>query len=140
MTAMPYLPVASKPSFELALENAVALSWNELMPTSTNGIINVEYHTSPEHQLEYLKVWKSSERGYWSLICEYWKLFRWSHVPGISFGKGYGPGVFSRRLEDVMQRENDFDKASQQDSLIQINPHTASERNAADNRKEALVG
>lgn len=140
MTAMPYLPVVSKPSFDFALESAVSLSWNELMPASPNGIINVEYHSNPGHLLEYLKVWKSSERGYWSLICEYWKTSPWSHAPGISFGKGYGPGEFSRRLEDVMTRENDFDKSSQQDSLIQINSDTVSERNTAANRKEALAG
>lgn len=139
MTAMPYLPGVSRPSLELALENAVSLSWNELMPASPNGMINVEYHSSPQHLLEYLKVWKSSERGYWSLICEYWKTSPWSHAPGISFGKGYGPGDFSRRLEDVMNRENDFDKASQDDTLIQINTDTVSERHAAVNRKETSV-
>jgi hypothetical protein len=38
-----------------------------------------------------------------------------------------------------MNRENDFDKSSQDDSLIQINTDTVSERNAAVNRKETSV-
>jgi hypothetical protein len=140
MTAMPYLPMAAKPSFDLALKNAVVLSWNELMPTTTSGMINVEYHNSPEHLMEYLKVWASSDRGYWTMICEYWKCSLWSHIPGISFGKGYSPGDFSRRLEDLMQHENDFDKAAQLDSLIQISPPTANERSVSESQTEALVG
>jgi hypothetical protein len=140
MTAMPYLPTAAKPSLELALENAVVLSWGELMPTATSGMINVEFHNSPENLMEYLKVWASSDRGYWTMICEYWKCSLWSHVPGISFGKGYGPGDFSRRLENVMQHENDFDKAVQFDTLIQIGPPTANERSVSEGQMEAPVG
>jgi hypothetical protein len=139
MTAMPYLPMVAKPSLELALEDAVVLSWNELMPTATSGVINIEYHTSPEYLMEYLKVWASSDRGYWTMICEYWKCSLWSHIPGISFGKGYGPGDFSRRLENVMQHENDFDMASQQDRLIQVSSPKPNEHSTAEHRTQALV-
>jgi hypothetical protein len=38
-----------------------------------------------------------------------------------------------------MNRENDFDKASQDDTLIQINTDTVSQRCAAVNRKETSV-
>lgn len=140
MTAMPYLPMTVKPSLEVALKDSVVLSWNELMPSTPNGVINVEYHTGPEHLLEYLKVWASSERGYWTMICEYWKSSIWSNAPGMSFGKGYGPGGFSKKLENVMQHENDFDKGHQQDTLIQISSPNLTERNAAENRKETLIG
>ena len=140
MTAMPYLPMTVKPSLEVALKDSVVLNWNELMPSTPNGVINVEYHTSPEHLLEYLKVWASCERGYWTMICEYWKSSIWSNPPGISFGKGYGPGDFSKRLENLMQHENDFDRASQHDTLIQISSPNLTERNAAENRKETLIG
>jgi hypothetical protein len=139
MAVMPHLPITGKPSLEQSLENAVVLSWNELMPAAISGIIHVEYHLGAEHSLEYLKVWASSERGHWSLICEFWKCSLWSHIPGISFGKGYGPGAFSLRLEAVMNHADYLDKAPQQDGSILIYPPTAVESQAAETSMEALV-
>lgn len=138
MTAT-YLPTLGKPPLKTALEDAVVLSWNELMPASPNGVVNVEYHTGPDHLLEYLKVWASRERGYWNLICEYWKGSLWSHLPGLSLEAGYQPGDFSRRLEDLMQHEDTFDKTQQLDASVRIYPPTEDERTAAENRTEALI-
>jgi len=140
MTAAPHFPVVVKPSLEAALEDAVVLSWNELMSTSINGVVNVEYHTGPGHLLEYLKVWGSRERGYWSLICEYWKCSLWSHLPGISLEKGYQPGNFSRRLEDLMQREDTFNKSQLRNGSVRIYSPTENERTAAESRTETLIG
>lgn len=128
------------PSLDRAIENAVILSWDELMPKAISGIIHVEYHTGPDRLLEYLKVWASTERGYWNLVCEYWKCSLWSHVPGLSFGKGNHPGDFSRRLESVMQHEDDFTKLPQQDGLIQIYPPAERERLAAVDSKIGALG
>lgn len=137
---MNLLPVAVKPPLVLALENAVVANWNELMPVASVGVINVEYHAGPESLLEYVKVWASSERGYWSLICEYWKGSLWNHIPGISFGKGYRAGNFSLRLEGIVQHQNDFGSAPQRDGSIRIYPPTETEREAAENRTEAFLG
>jgi hypothetical protein len=120
----------ARPSLDRVIESAVVVSWNELMPEAIPGIIHVEYHTA-EGLLEYLKVWSSTERGHWNLICEYWNCSLWSHVPGLTFGKIYRPGDFSRRLESVMQHGDDFAKLPQQDGLIQIYPPTEDERLAA---------
>jgi len=119
------------PSLDHVVEDAVVLGWSELMPPTTSGVIHVEYHTGPERLLEYLKAWTSTERGYWSLICEYWKCSLWPHVPGLSFGKSFQPGDFSRSLESVMQHEDDFAKLPQQDGSIYIQAPTAGERLAA---------
>lgn len=132
MAAITHLRMAAKPSLDQSLEDAVALSWNELMPTGISGVIQVEYHLGTEHLLEYLKVWASIKRGHWSLICEYWKCSLWSHTPGISFGKGYGPGAFSLRLEDVMQHEERFDNTPRPDGSILIYPPTAIQSKAAE--------
>lgn len=131
MEAISHPGTIARPSLDRVIENAVILSWDELMPKAIPGIIQVEYHTGPEGRLEYLKVWASTERGYWNLVCEYWKCSLWSHVPGMTFGTIYRPGDFSRRLESVMQHEDDFAKLPQQDGLIQIYPPTERERRAA---------
>lgn len=132
MIAIPNLPTAAL-GLDRALENAVILGWNELMPTATAGVIHIDYHTGPERSLEYLKLWASSEWGYWNLVCEYWARSLWSHVPGLSFGKGYGAGNFSHRLESVMQHEAAFAKLPHQDGSIQVYPPTESEQTAAGN-------
>lgn len=131
MDAISYPRTIARSSLDCAIENAVVLSWNELMPAGATGIVHVEYHTGPESLLEYLKVWASTERGYWNLVCEYWNCSLWSHIPGFSFGKSHHPGAFSRRLESVMQHEDEFAKLPQRDGLIQIYPPTARERLAA---------
>src|SRR5512146_1990085 len=140
MDTISYPRTIARSSLDRAIENAVVLSWNELMPTATTGIVQVEYHTGPERLLEYLKVWASTERGHWNLVCEYWKCSFWSHVPGLTFGKIYRPGDFSRRLESMMQHEDDFAKLPQQDGLIQIYPPTARERLAAIDSKIGALG
>ena len=140
MEPISYPRAIARPSLDRVIENAVVLSWNELIPTATTGIIHVEYHTGPERLLECLKVLASTERGYWNLVCEYWKSSLWPHVPGITFGKIYRPGDFSRKLEDIMQREGDFAKLPQQDGLIQIYPPTERERLAAADSMTGIVG
>jgi hypothetical protein len=140
METISYPRSIARPSLDSVIENAVVLGWNELMPPATPGVIQVEYHTGPERLLEYLKVWASTERGYWSLVCEYWKCSLWSHVPGLSFGKSYQPGDFSRRLESVMQHENDFAKLPQQDGSIYIRAPTEGERLAAADSMPRVVG
>lgn len=132
MNAIPNLQTAATLRLDRALENAVVLGWNELMPTATAGVIHVEYHTGPDHSLEYVKIWASSERGHWNLVCEYWTCSLWSHVPGLSFGKGYCSGDFSHRLESVMQHEAAFAKLPHQDGSIQVYPPTESERTMAE--------
>jgi hypothetical protein len=139
MPVMPDLPVIVNPSLEQSLENTVILSWNELMPTAVSGVIQVEYHLGPEHLLEYLKVWASSKRGQWNLICEYWKSSLWSNMPCISFGAGYGPGAFSSRLEHVMQHEHQLARAPQYDRSILIYAPTAIESKAAEASMEESV-
>jgi len=131
MEAISYPPAIARPSLDRVIENAVVLSWSELMPKATRGIIHVEYHSGPERLLEYLKVWSSTERGYWNLVCEYWKCSLWSHVPGLTFGKSCQPGDFSRSLESVMRHENDFERLPQEDGLIQIYPPTTEDKRLA---------
>lgn len=132
MTEIAFTPGAGTIRLDRTLESAVILGWNELMPKAATGVIDIQYHTGPERSLEYLKVWAASERGYWKLVCEYWTCSLWSHVPGLSFGKGYHSGDFFDRLVDVMQHETAFAKLPSQDGSILVRPPTESERTAAE--------
>jgi hypothetical protein len=116
-----------------ALECAVVLSWNELMPDTSSGLVRMEYHTGADGLLEYLKVWAFRIRGYGKLVCEYWVRPIWSHRPGIVFGEGYRSGAFSHRLESVIQHETAFAVQPHVDRSFQIYPPTQEERMAAEN-------
>jgi hypothetical protein len=41
---------------DVLLSNAVVLSWSDLMPELTSGLIHVEYHVEPMGSVEYTKV------------------------------------------------------------------------------------
>jgi hypothetical protein len=114
------------------LECAVVLSWDELMPDSTSGLIHIEYRTGPDSSLDYLKVWSSTITGHWNLVCEYWIRPLWSHAIGLSFGKGYNSADFAHILELVVRHESAFSKLPDRDGLIQIYSPTSDERMEAE--------
>jgi hypothetical protein len=71
------------------LDNAVILSWKDLLRPSQRGFIQVEY--VPGIHFSYLKIWQLTGKGEWSLVCEH----RLSHCAtvatkdGTSFSNGY---------------------------------------------------
>ncbi len=88
------------------LESAVVLSWDELMPNSTAGLIHIEYQSGADGSLEFLKIWASTIWGQWKLICEFWMRPLWSHATGVRFGGDYHSIDFARTLELVVGNEN----------------------------------
>src|SRR5271167_2322539 len=52
------------------LESAVALNWKDLIRGAKAGLIHIEYHIGVERSIDYLRVWSSTVRGYWSLVCQ----------------------------------------------------------------------
>src|SRR5256885_8095990 len=61
-----------KITIDRMLECAVALNWNSLTRGDEDPAMQVEYRTGSSHALQYLKLWSSTKRGVWKLICEYW--------------------------------------------------------------------
>lgn len=114
-----------------ALSYAVVQSWDELMPDSASGLIQIEYQTGDDGSIEFLKVWASTIRGYWKLVCEFWMRPLWSHAIGLRFSNDYHCAEFARTLEAVMGHEDAFSKLPAQHGLIQIYPPTQQERNEA---------
>lgn len=107
---------------ECALKNAVVKSWDELMPDSKSGLIHIEYETGRDGSLDFLTIWTSTVRGYWSLVCELWMHPLWSHVTGLSFHNDYHSVGFARGLELVTEHQNDYSKLPGRRGVIQVYP------------------
>src|SRR5512142_1802500 len=132
MPTTPQLQAVKAIRLDRTLECAVILSWDELMPDSSSGLIHIEYRTGADGWLEYLKLWSSTIRGHWNLVCELWMRPLWSHATGLTFGKDLHSADFAHILELVMRHENAFSKLPDRDGLIQIFPPTLEERRAAE--------
>jgi hypothetical protein len=115
-----------------ALASTVIQSWDELMPKSTSGLIQIEYQTGDDGSIEFLMIWASTIRGHWKLVCELWMRPLWSHATGLRFSNDYHSAAFAHTLELVMGNENAFSKLADQHGLIQVYPPTQEERKEAD--------
>ena len=49
------------------LESTIVLNWKELTKNA-EALIHVEYHIGVERSMDYLRVWSSTDRGYWNLV------------------------------------------------------------------------
>lgn len=92
------------------LENAVMLSWNELLKRWPRGLIHVEYGIAPEPSLQYVKIWLATSRGTWSLICEYWIASGYRSAPpvGLTFSNGFHSSILAEILDATMQARKGF--------------------------------
>lgn len=107
------------------LQCAVALNWKSLTANDT-AAMQVEYRTGPRQSLEYLKLWSSSSRGFWNLVCEYWMLSSPAHESGATFRGSNHSTDLAWMLDAVMQHQGEFVAASTGfvDGLVQINRPT----------------
>lgn len=132
MTATPHLHSATTTELTRVLQSAVILSWDDLMPPATAGSIHIEYGTGTTGVVDYLKVFSSTTRGCWNLVCEYWVRSLWEHPAGMSFGDIPCPRRFAQAIEELMQHQGEFTGlCASRDGMIQISPPTADERKQA---------
>ena len=90
------------------LESAVVLSWRDLVKTSRQDLIHVEYGFFPSGTLNFLEVWASVTRGYWLLACSYWMSPSELHGAAVHFDNGYQSEGFAQVLAIVMQHQKAF--------------------------------
>ncbi len=133
MATTRYLQPIMPTRLDRILECAVVLSWKDLMPAGKAGLIHIEYRAGPERSLEDLKVWLSTARGHWNLVCDYWMHSDPSHGTGLNFSNGYYSGDLARMLDAIMQHQNRFATCSQPSSagMIQIQSPAEEESAAA---------
>lgn len=131
------LEQAAKIPIYRMLESAVVLSWRDLVETSPQDLIHVEYGTAPEPSLQYLKIWRLAGRGAWNLICEYWMCLGSSPTPktGLTFSNGYHSAALAKMLEFIMQHQNSFSATFGTSSvgLLQVQTPTKEATSAARN-------
>jgi hypothetical protein len=131
MTTITGLRTAHTLRFDRTLEYAVVQSWDELMPPSTSGLVQIEYQTGADGSVDFLKIWASTVRGHWSLICEFWMRSLWSHTTGVRFANDYHAADLAHALEFMAEHEVAFSELPGRHGLIQINPPTEEERREA---------
>jgi len=51
------------------LESAVVINWSDLVRGAIPGLVHVEYHVGEERLIDNVRIWSSTTRGYWSLVC-----------------------------------------------------------------------
>lgn len=108
------------------------------MPEPASGLIHIEYHVDALGSVEFVKVWASTVRGHWDLVCEHWMHARASYGSGLRFAnKSEG---LERMLESIMQHQEIFlvGTPAGSDRMIQVYPPTDEERVAASERMEGF--
>src|SRR5579863_3421871 len=133
MVAVPNLQTVESIPFDEALADAVVLNWADLMPEPGSGLIHIEYHVEPLGAVEFVKVWASTIRGEWNLICEHWMPTNGSH--GSVTRRAESAGL-ERMLQAVLQHREMFlvGTAPGSDRMIQVFPPTEPERVTAGKR------
>jgi hypothetical protein len=114
-----------KQTIDRILQCAVALNWKSLAADEKIAM-QVEYRTGPQQSLEYLKLWSSSARGFWNLVCEYWMVSSPAHQSGATFSGGNHSADLAWMLDAIMQHQGEFVAASTVfvDGLVQISSPT----------------
>src|SRR6185437_7747187 len=85
--------VVRRTTIDRILECAVTVNWKDLTKAQSNTSMRIEYRSGPQHSLEYLKLWSSSERGYWHLLAEYWMQSSIEHRSGKLSVAGTTPPI-----------------------------------------------
>jgi hypothetical protein len=124
---------STKPlTLDSALRYAVVHSWDELMPQTASGSIQIEYRNAVDGELQYLKVWKSTELGHWDLVAEFWERSLWGNAAGLRMGKDYlGAAGTVRVLEFVLEHQANFSSLAGMTGVLQIFTPTREERDEA---------
>jgi hypothetical protein len=110
-----------------AIGEALSVTWADVMPQPDKGLIQVEYEPGSEHSIDWLKVWSSTKRGHWNLVCEYWMAEHPFGKAGLQFASGYHSDVLGESLRLIMQHQPQFASPEGSLNLIQVYPPAAAE-------------
>jgi hypothetical protein len=109
-------------TIERILECAVCLNWKDFALNSLPMTMQLEYRSGLTHSLDSLKLWSSTSRGYWNLVCEYWMQPSATHQQGITFTGTYSSPALTRMLDAIMHHQEAFSRDSTEllDGLVQV--------------------
>lgn len=133
MVATLNLPAVVPLPWKGTLSNTLVFNWNDLMPQSAAGQIQIEYHVEPAGNVEFLKVWGATIRGHWDLICSCWARSGSSTQSELQFANGHKSDTIRGTLDSIMQHQNLFRVGTVPNTncMIQVSPPTEKERIAA---------
>lgn len=114
-----------------ALESAVLQNWKELLPNAPSGQIHIEYETDDKGHLEFLKIWASTVRGYWNLVCEMWLQPLWSNDVGLRFANDFHSASLAAALGKATQDAGLTPNLRNHHGLILLGPSMVNERSNA---------
>jgi len=108
-------------------EVAAILGWKDVMRNGT-GSMQVEHHQDDAGLLEYVKIWASSMRGHWDLVCDYG-----SRGTGLNFANGFYSADMTAMLDLVVRNQRSFSdsKPGRVANLIQVSLPTEAEQSRA---------
>ena len=104
------------------LESAVVINWSDLVRGAIPGLVHVEYQVGEERLIDNVRIWSSTTRGYWSLVCHC------SIDPDLSctlhFRNGYQDGDLGKLLAAIMKRQGEFlhKRVANTNYLVQVGP------------------
>ena len=93
------------------LECAVVVSWTDLLQGEKSGSIHVDYCFSAKGSVDSLKVWLSTTRGHWHLVCEYGTIMSTDPPSGVRFEQGYESAELAHNLQFIMRHQDAFQPA-----------------------------
>jgi len=140
MIATPTLPAVASLQLDAMLADALVVGWSDLMPELTSGLIHVEYHVGPRGSVEFMKVWASTTRGHWDLVCEYFMRSGASSKGRLRFANGYKSEGLERMVDSIMQHQETFLVGTPPgaDRMIQVPPPMEKDIIAASGMMEAF--
>ena len=102
------MKVDNAQSLDRILESAVIVSWPDLMNDAKSGLLHLEYAFAPDSSLDGLKLWSSTVRGHWHLVCEYWMSASAFHSKGLHFEDGFRSEGLTQTVGFIMQHQHAF--------------------------------
>jgi hypothetical protein len=122
------------------LESAVVINWSDLVGDAASGLVQVQYHVGEERLIDDVRIWSSTARGYWSLVCHC------SVDPYLSctlhFRNGYQDGDFGNLLAAIMKRQSEFlhKRIANANYLVRVGPPTIDVLASAQTSIDAIAG
>jgi hypothetical protein len=129
------MPRNARIRLDQILECAVILNWDDVAVPGPSTLIHVEYERSAQRPLARVKVWSSTIRGVWTLICEYRSHAHGETPPGVSFSKNFASHGLSTMLDAVIRNQSlcaaPPDNFRAGSGLVQVTAPSPEQRTAA---------
>jgi hypothetical protein len=106
------------------------------MPHCVPSQVHIEYQTGSDGALELVRIWASTVRGHWKLVCEMWLQALWSNAIGLRFANRYHSTTLADALSQATRVAGANTFLPNRRNRIQIN---SSEEDHTDSTDRVIV-